>query len=414
MTREPAAGSWAARAWGAVLTTVVRYMYSRLALAFLGVMVALVVNEMLYKTKELFHLVFANVISVTELLIVWATLMPVVFYHLSPEMVTVALLIRFYLWRQHNEILAMRAMGLSCFQIALPGIMVGVCAALISAVMSLYALPGSFSKAMEIRSVAETRVAPGMLVEGVPNTILPQLSLSFQRWLSPEIFAGVVVTEDRKPGDFSLVVADRGQFVERNGDYILVLENGSQVIHNSADDVHDVAFNQLSIPLTVPKVAIGQNGGYYVQPIGNLLNPPAWVRQNPRELAIWLNEGHHRIINPLRCISCALLLLGVLIPGLQSYTELIFRLLLAVALSFADSAAVTFAFVLTQQHVDAMPLLYLLPVIPGATGALLLFLGDRYHPRWILLPALWRGKPRRGDGSGYAIGVTFAERTSVD
>ena len=111
-------------------------MYSRLALAFLGAMAVLVVNEMLYKTRELYHLVFANVISMTELLIVWATLTPVVLYHLSPEIVTVALLARFYLWRQHNEILAMRSMGMSCFQIALPGIMVGVCACLFSAVMS--------------------------------------------------------------------------------------------------------------------------------------------------------------------------------------------------------------------------------------------------------------------------------------
>jgi lipopolysaccharide export LptBFGC system permease protein LptF len=321
------------------------------------------------------------------------------------------LLIRFYLWRQHNEILAMRSMGLSCFQIALPGIMVGVCAALISAVMSLYALPASFSKAMEIRSIAQTRIAPGMLVEGVPNAILPQLSLSFQRWLSSEIIGSVVVTEDRNPGDFTLVVADRGQFVEQNGDYALVLENGFQVIHKSPDDAHDVIFNQLSIPLTDPNAAVGRYGGYYVEPIGNLLNPPAEVRQNPHDLAIWLNEAHHRIINPLRCISCALLLLGVLIPGLQSYTELIFRLLLAVALSFAESSAVTVAFVLTQRHVDAMPLLYLLPVIPGATGALLLFLGDRYHLRWILLPALWRGKPDAGTA---AAAMRSASRSPVE
>jgi lipopolysaccharide export LptBFGC system permease protein LptF len=389
-------------------------MYSRLALAFLGVMAVLVVNEMLYKTKELYHLVFANVISMTELLIVWATLLPVVFYHLGPEVVTIALLLRFYLWRQHNEILAMRTMGLSCLQIALPGVMVGICAALFCAVMSLYALPLSFGKAMEIRNIAQTRVGPGMLVEGVPNTILPQLSLSFQRWLSTDVVGEVVVTEDRKPGDFSFVVAERAQFVEKNGLYVLVLENGSQLVHHSAEDVRQLSFDQLSFPLTVPGRVVNGTHGFYDQPIGNLLSPPESVRQDPQQLAVWLSEGHHRIINPLRCIGCALLLLGVLIPGLQGYAELIVRLLLATALTFAESSVSTVAFVVAQRHAEMVPLLYLLPAIPGAIGALLLFLGDRHQTRWILLPALWRRKPRSPDDGGYAAGVTFASRASFE
>jgi lipopolysaccharide export system permease protein len=396
------------------LTTVVRYIYSRLALTFLGVMAVLVVNELLYKTKELYHLVFANVISMTEVLTVWATLMPVVFYHLGPEMVTIALLARFYLWRQHNEILAMRSMGLSCFQIALPGIVVGVCAALFSGVMSIYVLPESFGKAMEIRAIAETRVGPGMLVEGVPNTISPQLTLSFQRWVASDVIGEVVVTEDRKPGDFTFVAAERGQFVEKNGVYVLVLENGSQLVHNSVEDVRRLSFDQLSIPLTEPGRTPAQSHGYYEQPIGKLLSPPAEVRQNPEAFAAWVSEGHHRIVNPLRCIGCALLLLGVLIPGLQGYAELIVRLLLAIALSFAESAASTIGFVIAQRHAGIVPLLYLLPIIPGGVGALLLFLGDRHQPRWILLPALWRGKPRSADGGRYAAGVTFPSRASLE
>ena len=394
------------------MTTVVRYMYSRLGLAFLGVMAVLVVNEMLYKTKELYHLVFSNVISVTEVLIVWATLMPVVFYHLAPEMVTIALLARYYLWRQHNEILALRSMGLSCWQIAMPGIMVGVCATVFCAIMSMYVLPATFGKAMEIRFAAESRVAPGMLLEGVQNTISPQLSLSFQHWLSADIVGEVVVTQDRKPGDFTFVVAERGRFVEKNGDYVLVLESGSQLVHNSAEDVRRVSFDQLSIPLTVPERHVLDHG-FYELPIGMLLNPPEAVRRDPLQLAVWLAEGHHRVINPLRCIGTALLLLGLLVPGLQGYAELIVRLLLAAALTFAESSASTIAFVTAQRHADVIPLLYLLPLIPAGLGALLLSLGDRHHPRWILIPALWRNKSRP-PSKDYSAGATLAGRASLD
>ena len=390
-----------------------RYMYSRLALAFFGVMAALVLNEMLYKTKELYHLVFANVISMTELLTVWATLMPVVIYQVGQQMVAIALLIRYYLWRQHNEILTMRSMGLSCWQIALPGLMVGVCATIVSAVMGMYVLPESFGRAMEIRAAATTRIAPGMLIEGVQNAITPQMTLSFQRWLSSEIIGGVVLTQDRGPGDFTFIVADRGQFAEKNGTYVLVLENGSQLTHKSAEDVRRVSFNELSIPLTAPERAVNSGHGFYEQPIWKLLNPPEDVRENPAQLGAWLSEGYHRIINPLRCTGCALLLLGVLIPGLQGYAELIVRLLMAIALSFAENSASTIAFVLAQRHAEMCPFLYLLPLMSGGIGAALLFLGDRHHPRWLRTPKLWRAK-RGGDDHGYGTGVPFASRASLE
>jgi len=103
-----------------------------------------------------------------------------------------------------------------------------------------------------------------------------------------------------------------------------------------------------------------------------------------------------------------------LVPGLQSYSELIVRLLLATALTFAESSASTVAFVVAQRHAEMVPLLYLLPVVPGAIGALLLFLGDRHQPRWILLPALWRRKPPGTEDGGYAAGVTFASRASFE
>jgi lipopolysaccharide export system permease protein len=278
----------------------------------------------------------------------------------------------------------------------------------------MYVLPETIDRAEEIRAVAETRIAPGMLIEGVANTITPQITMSFQRWLSPDVIGEVVLTQDRKPGDFTFIAAEQGYFVEKDGTYVLVLQNGSQLIHKSADDVHQVSFTELSIPLTAPERNVAPGNGFYDQPIWKLLNPPEEARQNPQSLAVWLSEGHHRIINPLRCTSCALLLLGVLVPGLQGYAELIIRLLVAVGLSFAENSASTVAFVLAQRHAEICPLLYLLPLTSGGIGAALLCLGDRHHPRWLRTPKLWRAKPRSAEADGYGPGVTFASRASLE
>jgi len=131
--------------------------------------------------------------------------------------------------------------------------------------------------------------------------------------------------------------------------HTLVLEAGTHFTRDTAGEVRRVEFSELAVPLTTADAPVtNQNGGFYVQPIGSLLNPPPEVRQDRRALAAWVTEGHHRIINPLRCIGVALLLLGVLVPGLQGYGELLIRLIVAVGLAFAENSASTIAFAMAS------------------------------------------------------------------
>jgi lipopolysaccharide export system permease protein len=364
-------------------------MCGRLILATVAVTGMLGSMQVLAKSHDLYRLVLASVISVGELLTLWAALLPVVFYHAGPQMVALGIVAQYYLWRQHNEILTQRSAGRSCWQIAHPGLAIGIGMALFCAFMSLYALPVSFGDAEDISAAAEVRITPSMLEEGVPNRVMPKLSISFQRWSAADTIEGVVMTDDRAPGEFAFATANRGRFVKTDGIYVLVLENGSNFIHSASGDVRHVAFEQLSVPL---KAAQARNHarGYYEESIGHLLNPPATVREDRHLWAAWVTEGHHRIINPLRCIGCVLLVLGILIPGRQGNTELIVRLIVALGVSFGEDAVSTVAFAVAQKEVDAVPLLYLVPLISAASGSLLLWSGDRQLKHSLPWPK-WRG-----------------------
>ena len=373
----------AGRSVGAAgLTTIARYLYGRLLLATLAAMTALATMELLYKTHDLYRFVVAGLISATELAVVCAAFLPVVFYHAAPEMVTIAVLARYYLWRQHNEILTLRGAGLSCWQIARPGLAVGVCAALFTASMAMYALPRSIGVAENIRAAAELRIAPPMLQEGISNELAPGLSISFQRWRTSDVIDGVVLTDDREPGRFSFVNAARAQFIEAGGSYVMVIQKGMRFTQ-TATGVDRVSFEEFSIPLggETPSTARKANG-YYEQSIAFLLSPPEEVRQNPQLWTICVMEGHHRIINPLRCIGCVLLVLGILVPGRQGYTELFIRLVLALGAAFAENSASTVIFAMTQRTMEAAPLLYILPLLSAGIGALLLCAGDSHFGRW--------------------------------
>jgi lipopolysaccharide export LptBFGC system permease protein LptF len=392
------------------LTTLARHMYGRLSLAIFAVMAVVAITETLYRTKDLYHLVFAGVITWREVFIVWSALLPVVFYHLGPEMISIALLARYYLWRQHNEVLIMRTMGLSCRQIVLPGIVIGFGFAIFSATMSIWVLPETFGKALGVRSAAAARIAPRMLIAGVPNAIPPNVSLLFRTWLSPDVIDDVLLTQDHDAENFTLVVAQRGEFVETNGSYTLVLERGSEVMHKSARDATPLSFDRTLIPLVAPQPAPSHARGYYEEPIYRLLNPPGFVRNDPDELAAWLTEGHHRIINPLRCIGCTLLLLGVLVPGVQNYRALLLRLGLAVTALFAESSISNAAFILAHRHPEAVLLLYLLPLTSGGSGMLLLVKGDSHISHWFRRPRPWHGTPRDAITDAYTAAVAFAAR----
>jgi lipopolysaccharide export system permease protein len=381
-------------------------MYRRLIRGTLAVMTILSINEILYKTKDLYRLVIAGVISVNELLTVWVTILPIVFYQVGPEMVAIAVLARYYLWRQDNEILTMRSSGRSCWQIARPGIVVGAGAGIFVATMSLYALPPTIGMAEQIRALAKNRVSPGMLEEGTQNTLQPGLSISFKRRIAADVIESVVLADDRKPEKYTLIIAERGRFVPTEGIYVLVMEDGD-TFSRSADtgEVRRVAFNELSMPLNPPDLP-PHNGGFYEEHVGYLLNPPAELRADRRVWAACVAEGHHRIINPLRCLACALLVMGVLIPGRQGFTELGVRLVLALVLSFAENTTSTIIFSAAQRHVEGGPLLYLLPAAAGGIGALLLCWGDMRLYRWSRWTRMWR--------QPYSAGVTLAAPASLD
>jgi lipopolysaccharide export LptBFGC system permease protein LptF len=378
-------------------------MYGRLLRGALAVMAALALNEMLFKTKDMYRLVIAGVISTKELLTVWVTLLPVIFYQVAPDMVTIAILARYYFWRQDYEILAQRSVGRSCWQIAFPAILVAVCIGIFTAAMSLYALPASIGTAEEIRSAAALRVRPSMLDEGRQNQVLPNVSISFQRWRAANVIDDVVLTDDRKAGKHSFVIAKRGHFVATDGDYVLELENGDFFSSSGTPGAMEhVAFDHLAIPLTPAAHAPMHYKGYYAADIGTLLNPPEEVRQNRAIWAASVAEGHHRIINPLRCIASVLLVLGVLVPGCQGSTEVIVRLVLAIALAFAENTASTIAFTAAQRDVGGDAYLYLLPAVSGGLGAMLLWWGDMRLYRWSRWGSLLR--PMRKYGSGVRIG----------
>ena len=107
-------------------------------------------------------------------------------------------------------------------------------------------------------------------------------------------------------------------------------------------------------------------------------------------------------------------MLGILVPGLQGYTELAVRLSVAVGLAFAENSASTIAFAMAQRSASAAPLLYLLPMLSGGAGALLLCAGDRHLQRWVRRLKFWSRRQQQAGPNDYTPGATLATRASIE
>jgi lipopolysaccharide export system permease protein len=370
-------------------------MFGRLLATAAGLGAVIAIEQILYKSPMLYDLVMGGVLSPYRVLLVWICLLPVIFYHAGPEIVSVTVAWRYHQWMENNEIVALRSAGQSCRRIAAPGIMVAVIACLVCAINSTLLMPPSWSKIEDIRMSASATVSTALLQPGRAQQLAPDVSIIFShRGTDGETLEDALISDHR--ADIS---ARHARVVELDGNDILQLQNGAYLFHDQAG-FRQVTFNTLSLPLRSPVAGdkVTRAPGYYEQPITKLLNPPAEILRAPAERAAWLTEGNRRIINPLLCIGNTILVMGLLIPN--RHTRFRQRALFGVAIvsGLATNALPDVLISAAIRSPGLLPLLYLLPVIPLLVGSLLLLRAD------LALPVLGldRSRPSAGPAAGLA------------
>ena len=372
------------------MVTIHRRMLGQLTVATAVIMAAVVVEQILHKSPKLYDLVMAGALSLGRLLSIWLYILPVIFYHATPEIVSIAVAFRYYRWIENNEVLILRSAGRSNRQISRPGMTVAVLAALFCALNSLCLLPLSWAKLEDIRFAAAVNLGADGLQPGYQQEIAPSLSVAFsRRSLDGTTLEDIVALDGRKEDAFTQIWARHGRVLESDGVSLLLLDSGAYFVH-TARGIKKVDFEafSLSAPIGAPRGAAQRLRGFYEEPVKQLLNPPIEVRNDPMVLAQWLAEGHRRIINPLLCVGNVVLILGLLVPRRQGVGQtLMFGL--AVVSAFATNTLPGPLISMATRNIDVIPILYLMPTLPAIVGGVLLAGSDMRRP-WF---SAWPRRP---------------------
>ena len=348
-------------------------MLGRLTVATAAIMSVIVIEQIFHKSPQLYDLVMSGALSPDRLLLIWLHILPVIFYHATPEIVSIAVACRYYQWIENNEVLTLRSAGRSSCQIACPGIVVAVLAASFCALNSLCLLPLSWRSLEDIRFQAAANAGVEVLQPGYQQQIIPGISVAFGR-RSPDgnTLEDIVALDGRKEHSFTEIWARRGRFLESDGVSLLLLDSGAYFVR-TATGIEKVDFDTFSLPVRVgtPEGTEERPRGFYEEPVTRLLNPPNDVRYDTLMFAQWQVEGHRRIVNPLLCVGNVILVLGLLVPRRQGRRQTLL-FVLAIASAFATNTLPDPIITMAIRNIELLPLLYLLPAVPAIVGGLLL------------------------------------------
>jgi lipopolysaccharide export LptBFGC system permease protein LptF len=359
-------------------------MLGRLTVTTAAITSVIVVEQILEKSQRLYDLVITGALPLDRLLLIWFHILPVIFYHASPEIVSIAVAWRYHQWNENKEVLTLRSAGRSCCQIACPGILAAMFAASFCALNSLCLLAPSWGSLEDIRLDAFATPSVDALHPGYLQQIIPGLSVGFaRRSLDGSTLEDIVVLDSREEHAFIDIWARRARLLRTGEDCLLLFDSGAYIVR-TATGTAKVAFDTYSLPVRVGMLGgkAARTRGFYEEPISRLLNPPSDVKNDTVVWAQWLSEGHRRIINPLLCFGNVVLVLGLLVPKRQGDFRLKILFVLAAASALATNTLPEPIVLMAMRNIDFLPFLYLLPAVPTIVGGLLLVGSDMRSPMY--------------------------------
>jgi lipopolysaccharide export system permease protein len=349
-------------------------MFGALAGWSAGLMIGLTAVVVMTDPFGLYDLFSSGLLPFRGYMLATLLAIPTILTQTGPLATALATTICYVRWTGNNEVVCMKAIGISVASIALPGIFCAIAASAVTATASLYLLAAAFPTLSNIVFTAKHALPFSTLAEGPMHETAPGMALSFQRRRTATIVYGVTIVDHATAGEFRVLHAVTGTFLEKPEGLFMLLEEGT--MQRDKPDAEPIAFNRTFVPLRPPVDLAMRGRGYYEEHITKLFNPPASVHSDPLEWRRWNTEGHQRIVTAVLCLDYALLALGILLPGASHRAGLALRLgaiALVVGLVHGSMIVVHSAVVQAQLPVA---ILYLYAVVPGLVGCSML-LADR-------------------------------------
>ena len=287
-----------------------------------------------------------------------------------------------------SELVVMRAAGMSPFSLAKPVLELAGIAWIILMVLSLYLLPASNREFKDLQFEIRNRFVSSLLQEGSFTTISDKLTIYIGGRDDRGEVIGLMIDDERDPSHPVTILAERGAFADTGGGSRIIMVNGDrQQYERDTGKLSVLTFDRYVLDLDMMRDAPeSRSREAQERYLGELFFPPEDLDPGTREA--YLVEGNERLTVPLTAFSFAIIPLACLLPGEFNRRGQLRRVLTAVGCALTFQALDLAIRNLEGRFASAIPISYLIDLLPFAIGlGILLHRGIKFNFRRLPLAA---------------------------
>jgi len=293
------------------------YLFKSLAIATAFIAVVLTLIIFLTQSLRFLEIVMNAGSSGNTFWILTCLALPRFFEVILPISLMTATLFVYNKLTLDSELIAIRGMGKSPFELGKAAIIMGLIMTLILWGITMWGAPISLSKMQQMRQELKAEFSNFMFKESVFNPAGKGLTVYISEKLNNGELLGLMIHDTRDPAKLpSTVLAKRGIIVSTPDGHQVIVFNGSRQEYNpKSDTLQKLDFDRYTIDLPENK-AVGKR---WAEPdertINQLLSPD---RRNTRDLENMREfnvEIHRRFTSPLLALGFPLIALISLLLG---------------------------------------------------------------------------------------------------
>ncbi len=345
-----------------------RYILRQSLSMMLFVTAALAAAVWLAQSLRLVDLIVNRGLSIELFLYLAALILPRFLEVVLPIGAFIAVLFVFHRLTAESELVVMRAAGLGPLALGRAVFVLAAIAFFILMSFSAYFTPASTRAFKDLQFEIRNRFVSALLQAGTFTTITDKLTIYIAGRDSRGQVTGLLINDDRNPQQPVTLLAERGAFADDGQGSRIIMVNGSrQSFNRITGKLSVLTFERYTLDLNSLKGAPDMRWRDAEERfLPDLFAPPPHLDQRTRDS--FLVEGNERIAIPLSVFSFVMIPLACLLPGEFSRRGQLRRVLLAIGLAFVFQALDLASKNLAGRHIAAIPLMYLIDLLPLGLG----------------------------------------------
>ena len=344
-----------------------RYLFAQMLRVAFAVTVTLVGIMWLFQTIRILELVINRGAPLADFMVMSVTVIPLWLTVAMPIGTFIAIIWVFHRSLADRELLVAQASGRSAHQLARAPMALGLLVTSFLVFNSVILLPFSFSIYKQIQFKLRNAIPTVMLQDNVFIDVVDGMTMLIGKKYDDGLAEDVFIHDERDNGAIVTLTARVGQFVEKDGQPAVILQDGQRVELTDAGNAGaTLLFDTHTVFITprerrqATRMPIEMNE----DKIRNLLDPatspsPGYVDQR-------VAEGHYRIVSPMLALALGLVASAGVLFGQIRQSTWSRRTIVTLAVGVACIAALVSSRSLATQISEFRILIYLSTIVPVA------------------------------------------------